>query len=307
MDSLGGGKNLRGLFPEPMIISPQLEHRQTFIILHGRGSTAEKFGPPLLSTATTVGKETLQTAFPHAKIIFPTASSNRATIYKRSYTHQWFDNWHLEDRTKRQDLQREGLRASSAYIHSLLQKEIEIVGKENVVLWGLSQGCATSLTALLTWDSVPFAAVVEMCGWLPFANLLEEIAGGNDSEFSSDPFSAGDEDEDDITGSLSSSSSYGAAKIDLQTQAIMFLRDEIEIEGKGGMAFQKIPVFLGHVTENERVTIELGREAKTCLELVGADVQMVEYKGCGHWYSEEMLRDIFEFLREKLRTKETGV
>jgi hypothetical protein len=54
--------------------------------------------------------------------------------------------------------------------------EIELVDAKNVVLWGLSQGCAASLVALLTWDGEPFGAVVGMCGWLPFRKHLEEIA-----------------------------------------------------------------------------------------------------------------------------------
>jgi hypothetical protein len=39
-------KDLLGQFPDPMIVWPLLEHRQTIIILHGRGSFAAKFGPP---------------------------------------------------------------------------------------------------------------------------------------------------------------------------------------------------------------------------------------------------------------------
>jgi hypothetical protein len=48
--------------------------------------------------------------------------------------------------------------------------------------------------------------------------------------------------------------------------------------------------------------MELGREANKCLEIGGVDVQMVEYEGLpvGRWYSEEMLKDIFVFLRDKL-------
>lgn len=180
-------------FPELLVIQSHLDHRQTLIILHGRGSTASKFAPPLLATKTPSG-ETLETAFPHAKIIFPTASRNRATIYKRSYTHQWFDNWHLEDYEQRQDLQREGLKKSVLYVHALLRDEIKLVGKENVVLWGLSQGCATSLAALLTWYDESFAAMVGMCGWLPFAGLMRDIAQEDGSDPSDDPF--GDEGED---------------------------------------------------------------------------------------------------------------
>jgi predicted esterase len=189
-------KDLPGQLPEPIIVSSQLEHRQTFIILHGRRSTAEIFGPPLIEMATSSG-EKLQTAFSHAKIIFLTASRNRATIYKRSYTHQWFDHWHLEDRFKCQDLMRTGLHKSCEYVQGILQREIQLIGKENVVLWGLSQGCATSLTTLLTWDGEPFAATVGIYGYLPFANHIEDIARGNNLGSGDDPFShSGDEDDD---------------------------------------------------------------------------------------------------------------
>ena len=98
---------------------------------------------------------------------FPSASLSPATIYGGSKINQWFDNWHLEDRHQKPELQVEGLRASTEYVHGLVKREIEKVGKENVVLWGLSQGCATSLAALLLWDGEPFAAVVGTCGWLP--------------------------------------------------------------------------------------------------------------------------------------------
>lgn len=288
-----------GVFPEPMIIQPQLEHLQSIIILHGRGSFAAKFGPLLLATTATIANKTLQTAFPHARIIFPTASRNRATIYKRSYTHQWFDNWHLEEPTKRQDLIPKFLHKSVEYIHSLLRKEIEEVGAENVVLWGLSQGCATTMAALLTWDEDPFAAAVGMCGWLPFANVMVDMMMGKDSgdRFSQDsddeddPFAhSGDEDDDPFA-------SDGHAAL----QAVNFFRDEIDMDDKNGMVFREIPVFLGHGTEDAQVKIELGQEVNECLKLLGVDVQMVEYEGLGHWYSEDMFRDIFQFLKQKLK------
>lgn len=306
-----------GVFPDPIIITPK-EHHQTFIILHGRGSTAEKFGPPLLEMATTSG-EKLQSAFPNAKIIFLTASRNKATIYKKSLTHQWFDHWHMEEPNKRQDLMHTGLHKSCNYVQEILRQEIHLVGKENVVLWGLSQGCATSLTTLLSWNDEPFAAIVGMCGYLPYANHIEEIAGkkelgyGYDGDDNDDdpfgkedgdeyPFSlSGDEDEDEKGGIFERQSS---TKQDPATEAVQFLRGEIDMEDKTGMIFREIPVFLGHGTEDEKVPIEIGREARRCLDLVGADVQMMEYEGLGHWYSGQMLNDIFDFLREKLHIKD---
>jgi predicted esterase len=290
-----------------MIVLPQLEHRQTIIVLHGRGSFAAKFGPPLLES--TVDDQTLQTAFPHAKIIFPTAPKDKATIYKNA-TNQWFDNWHLSDHTKRQHLMVDGLHKSCGYIHRLLEAEIKAVKKENVVLWGLSQGCALSLASLLTWDGEPFAAVVGMCGWLPYGNELKRIAGRGDGdegfdEDDDDPFGrSGDEDDDPFARSKDENDVNSSAKEyagDLPSQAISYFREAIDMEDKTGMAFRKIPVFLGHGAEDEKASIELGREAKNCLELVGTDVQMREYEGLGHWYSEDMLRDIFQFIKEKLK------
>ncbi|KAE8451772.1 hypothetical protein EG329_003229 [Mollisiaceae sp. DMI_Dod_QoI] len=283
------------IFPNPLVYPPIIKHQQTFIILHGRGSVAPEFGPHLLAMVAS-GGGTLLSTFPHAKFIFPTAAVSRATIYKRAYTHQWFNNWHLEEYTKRQDLQIDGLRASCAYIHELLRREIEIVGGENVVLWGLSQGCATSLTALLTWDGKPFAATVGMCGWLPFSNLIEEIVRENES--GDDPFSHSGDDDEDTKDPLRLGSEN--SEIDTRKQAVAFLREHLDMNSEGDV-FWDVPVFLGHGTEDEKVSVNLGREAKSCLDLVGVDVQMIEYEGLGHWYSQDMLRDIFQFLKKSLK------
>src|SRR5436189_5036386 len=165
-------------YPPPLTVAPLLSHKQTFILLHGRGSSASKFGPPLLSTSIPqVG--TLANAFPYARFVFPTALKRRATIYKRSITNQWFDNWSLDAPTVREELQIDGLRETSAYIHELLRQEIKIVGSAgNVVLGGLSQGCAASLISHLLWDGEPLAAAVGMCGWLPFRTNMENITRG---------------------------------------------------------------------------------------------------------------------------------
>lgn len=81
------------------------------------------------------------------------------------------------------------------------------MGKENVVLWGLSQGCATSLSSLLTWDGEPFAAVVGMCGWLPFANEIMDVCmkeapdiPGLDSTQEVEESEDEDEDESESSG-----------------------------------------------------------------------------------------------------------
>lgn len=176
-------------YPEPLVIPPLREHRQTIIILHGRGSTAAALGPEILATSIPeLGS--LPFAFPNAKFVFPTASVRRATIFKRSPIHQWFDNWSLVTPTEREELQIEGLKGTNEFIHQLLRQEIEVVGAGNVVLGGLSQGCAALMTAMLLWDGDPPAGVFGMCGWLPFRKHLEDIAAGSEENIAEedDPF-----------------------------------------------------------------------------------------------------------------------
>ena len=56
---------------------------------------------------------------------------------------------------------------------------------------------------------------------------------------------------------------------------------------------------MGYGTEDENVLIKLGREVASCLGLVRANVQVKEYQGLVHWYSEHMPSDIFGFIRQK--------
>jgi predicted esterase len=150
-----------------MSLPPALSgvHKHSTILLHGRGSNASTFGPPLL-THSIPGFKGPSSAFPDTKFIFPTASFRRATMYKRKWITQWFDNWSLSTSTAREELQIAGLKGGIAFIHGLLRAEIEAVGAENVLLggpFGLSQGCATSLS-ILAWEGEPFKAAFGMCG-----------------------------------------------------------------------------------------------------------------------------------------------
>ncbi|KAI4256318.1 MAG: hypothetical protein L6R42_006298 [Xanthoria sp. 1 TBL-2021] len=284
-------------YPEPLVIPPLRDHRQTFIILHGRGSNGVTFGPPFLDTQVTES-QTLRSCFPYAQIIFPTASRRRAQIYHRSVINQWFDNWSLQTPNERTELQVQGLRETSAYIHSLLQSAIYQVGAENVVLGGLSQGCATALIALLTWDGEPIAAGFGMCGWLPFRKQMEDIVIANES--SVENVKGGDDDLFETLGEA-----VGDGDDDAPTQAIAFLKEELEMSAEGrSTAVQKVPLFLGQGVEDEKVPIGLGRQAVSCLRHLGAKVEWREYEGLGHWYSRAMLFELVNELRIMTSWKE---
>ena len=278
------------------------------IILHGRGSNARKFGSELLSTHIPA-HGSLPQAFPHAKFIFPTASARRATIYKRKEIHQWFDNWHLEAPTEREELQIDGLRETSAFVHDLLKAEIAVVGAKNVVLGGLSQGCAAALVSMFLWEAEPLATMVGMCGWLPFRKHIQDIVesatgngGGADDD---DPFAQNGKSSCTWFVTRPAKRSFDEhvdlAKLSPVQQAIHFLRDELELPKEGAiLPFQQTPTFLGHGTEDDRVPISLGREAECCIRTLGGNTHFSAYEGLGHWYSPEMLRDIVQFVKEAL-------
>lgn len=156
-----------------------------YYILHGRVSSGEKFGPALLGTPIsnlelpTGTSSSLADAFPHARFAFPRAARRRATIYRRAFANQWFDNWKLDaPSTDREGLQIAGLCETVSYLHDLLRAEIALVlgGVSSIVFGGLSQGCAASLIALLLWEGESIGADLGMCGWLPFRMRLDEQA-----------------------------------------------------------------------------------------------------------------------------------
>ncbi|KAK0507872.1 hypothetical protein JMJ35_009761 [Cladonia borealis] len=278
-------------YPPPLITPPLSTHLHSIIILHGRGSSASSFAPPLLSTPISPSQAltlTLRTTLPHAKFIFPTASKRRAVLYNRTSINQWFDYSSLTEPTmEREELQIEGLWESSAYIHSLLREEIEIVGAGNVVLGGLSQGCAASLIALLMWEGQePLGAAFGMCGWLPFRKQMEEI-------IARPQYDANDDEDDPFERS-----GQGGEESDPPTQAIEFLCEEVGVSGvQPSMSFHRTPLFLGHGTEDEKVSLHLGVEAANCLRILGMQVSWTQYDGLAHWYSAAMLSDLLDFLQ----------
>ncbi|ORY02680.1 phospholipase/carboxylesterase family protein-like protein [Clohesyomyces aquaticus] len=293
----------------PPLIVPSLHtHKTTLIVLHGRGFTAQKFAEPILthpvssllpSTTSLLGTLThpgkvFRDYFPHTKFVFPTAPLRRAVVFQRSLTHQWFDNWSLTQPELKQHLQAPGLRETAIYLHDLLQKEIDVVGPKNVVLIGLSQGCASSLITTLLWEGEPFGAVVGMCGYLPFRKgMLDFATGGEEQE--EDPLAESEDMFEREDGDPK-------AKESDSEKAIRWLREELQAEREktektAPFSFESIPVFMGHGTEDEKVPREIGRLAADFLDTIGVNIEWKEYEGLGHWYSADMLRDVVRFFK----------
>lgn len=155
----------------------------------------------------------------------------------------------------------------------------------NVILMGLSQGCATGLAAMMLWEGGRLGGFVGMCGWCALQEEMSKLPDeGQDGEdiFERDEDKAKNEEE--------------KSKLEV---IVEWLRDELEMEHTEGhgIPFKNTPVFLGHGMEDEKVPFMLGQQAAELLIDIGVGVSWNVYKGLGHWYSGDMLRDILDFIK----------
>ncbi|KAF5529535.1 hypothetical protein FMEXI_14089 [Fusarium mexicanum] len=273
-----------GEFPPLVTISPLFSpHKLTIIVLHGRGFSAQKFHSPLLTSPSPDPSISFRQSLPHARFVFPTAPLARATKYRRSLVHQWYEgtgDWEPEARGN--------MRPSIQYIHKLLKDEIERLSGDagKVVLIGFSQGGAMALMSWLLWEGQSPRAVVIMSGFMPLAESLMTDETGDD--VSEDGLFERDSEEE--------------AKPPLQ-RAIDELRGEAELDSAQpttSFPFLKTSVFVGHGKEDEDVEYCNGLSAAKCLERMGAKVELKTYPALKHWYCPEELGHITQFIKQQL-------
>lgn len=215
--------------------------------------------------------------------MFPTAPLARATKYRRSLIHQWYEgtgDWEPEARGN--------MRPSIEYIHKLLKNEIERLKGDagNVVLIGFSQGGAMALMSWLLWEGQSLGAVVMMSGFMPLAETLmaDDLGDGVPED---GLFERGSEEE---------------AKTPLQ-RAIDELREEAELDRAPPMSsfpFLKTPVFAGHGRKDEDIDYCHGLSAAKCLERMGVEVEFKTYLVLKHWCCPEELGHVTQFINQKL-------
>lgn len=273
----------QNIHPASYIVEPTRKHTCTFILLHGLGSTGEKFGVELLDTARSSKGHKLIEIFPGARFIFPTAKKRRSSAFNRALITQWFDIASLDDPSHKMERQVEGLSDSAAYLFDILKKEIEIVAPENIILGGISHGCAMSLSLLLCLEH-PLGGFIGMSGWLPYQKDLEEI------------MQVKDDIGDDIFGSDEEPVEQSPI-----LKVVEFVRELLTVEAKNASLTNtslSTPVFIGHGETDEKVKHILGQDISRTLKLLGMDVTWKLYPGHGHWYkTPEEIDDILSFLR----------
>jgi predicted esterase len=285
----------------PPVLFPKGPHHSTLILLHGRGSNAFSFGSALLAMKLSSTSLTLPDTFPDVKFIFPTAKLRRSAALKRARIAQWFDNFSLEDPDERQGAQHEGLHESAEFIHKIILQEVGLVGMQNVVLGGFSQGCAMDLHVLMSFQSSherSLGGFFEMSGWLPFSKQLAAISEGKDPESMDSAEDADENGEDD--NPFDDKKPNENAIMSLAARAIHFVRQDVLDFSDTREKYDtvRVPIFLGHGELDEKVSVNLGKKAADTMTKLGWIVTWKSYGVLAHWYSPEELEDVARFVKE---------
>ncbi|KAL8886572.1 MAG: hypothetical protein Q9192_006463 [Flavoplaca navasiana] len=248
-------------FPVPHIILPMQSHHFTIIALHGRGSNGPEFAEDLFEDNSSQGL-TLAEHFFHTKWIFPSSQKRYSTVFQEEMD-EWFDIYSLTDPSTQKELQVEGLRDSVKHILDIISKELEFVPASNIILLGISQGCATAIHALLAGQH-QLGGFIGIAGWLPFRKQVDNQAAL--SEFYSETLGL------PITRASQ-----------IQTTATT-------------------PALLCHCADDDIIDVELGHQLRDTLTAsdLNIDVTFTEFASGGHWISAPHGFDaIVDFLRNR--------
>lgn len=282
--------------PAPYVVEPSGHHHtHTFILLHGLGSNGETFGRALLETGIGSDQRGLAAHFPGAKFVFPTARRRRSTAFRRSMLTQWFDVASLDDPSDRNHKQLPGLRESFREILALLESESYGGGipRENIVLGGLSQGCAMALVFLLALDeSESVGGFVGMSGWLPFQAEMEARVGEGEG----------------VTNGTATNGTVANARAYVR-ELLQWTGNQGHGQGSQGdpgretkVDIRSTPVFLGHGEADDKIKVSLGEDARRTLCRLGFDVEWQVYTEQGHWYKvPDEIDDVVRFVVETCR------
>lgn len=276
----------------PFIVEPSKPHTHSVIFLHGLGSNGEKFGRELLETGICSDGKSLPDLFSGARFIFPTSKRRRSSAFNRSMLTQWFDIASLPDPYYRSQTQYQGLEQSSREIFQLVNEERRNVSEKNIILGGISQGCAMSLMCLIVLD-FPIGGFIGMSGWLPFAGDVRQIAEENTEQHVS-----GDEGAPFEIFDGESDLRDADAKVHDYVKELLALTGPERSKALGGLS---TPVALGHGEADEKVVPALGEQACQALRSTGFEVEWKSYEGQGHWYKiPDQIDDIVEFIKGRV-------
>jgi len=140
-------------------------HSCTLIFLHGRDSNASDFKTEFLESQASDNRF-LTDIFPTIKWVFPTSKQLYAARFEQDL-YQWFDIWSVEKPEERKELQIDGLKESIRTVLNIIREEATLVPLEQIILAGISQGCATAILSLLL-GGMKLGGFIGFSSWLPF-------------------------------------------------------------------------------------------------------------------------------------------
>lgn len=254
------------------IVDPVKEHTHTVILLHGRDSTALEFAEELFESQAS-NDCTLPEMFPTFKWVFPYSGLRNSIRFEMSLS-QWFDIWSVEESEERKELQKAGLNESIMLILDIINREASFVPPSQIILGGISQGCATAIHSLMHCD-MRLCAFVGFCGWLPFR---KEIDAFIKSEADADLLRA-------IQSLFASASRNSHSPISKN----LYRKSESPLA---------TPISLSHAMDDNMVPIGNGEKLYQTLNQLGMDVCWRAYKDGSHWINEPQgIDDMVGFLQ----------
>ena len=170
---------------------------------------------------------------------------------------------------------------------AILAHELRMVPPQNMILGGLSQGCAMSLSILLCLDH-PIGGYIDMSGLPTYQKDLESAVAEETL------------DENDTF--------YDADRKQLPDRSVMaqsFERDLLAMENlknpERGSTALSTPVFLDHGAVDEKVPLVSGEAAAMLVRGAGYRVTWKCYQEQGHWYKVPgKIDDIVDFIASRV-------
>lgn len=278
------------------VVEPTQKHTYTLILLHGLGSSGEKFGRELLDTGFTSLGHNLTALLPGARFVFPTSKRRRSSAFNCATLTQWFDITRIHDPSFQNDRQLRGLEESTKQILKIMHNELNFVSPSNLILGGLSQGCAMSVAILLSLD-YPIGGFIGMSGFLTFqADLEDALIPKEDLE--DDPFIR----DDNSISAIKKHPSVAAQRLQRDLLCLDLL-SEPSVEKTS----YKTPVFLGHGGLDEKVPVALGKAIVKVLREAQYQVAWRCYQDEGHWYKiPDEIDDIVDFIKSEVGWRVTN-
>ncbi|KAF8863031.1 alpha/beta-hydrolase [Acephala macrosclerotiorum] len=268
-----------GHHPESYVVHPNGKHKTTLILLHGTSTSGPEFADSFLDFP--FSKELAKGGvLEGVKVVFPTGSLKKTTVFGGRETCAWFDVHDFSDRTRGEDDQIIGMRESLGYLKGLVKGEVRLLdGKGGkVILGGFSQGCAMGVVGVLSgeFEGMGLGGFAGFSGWLPFRQQVDEV------------MSRADENDE------------GARR---RKAAVHYIRTLLSLPSRNLDISPKMPILLGHGTSDQKVKYEWALQMQHSLMDMGLNVKARKYEEVAHWYCEEEMKDMVNFLKDMWNLK----